>query len=35
MFPLQSVLLPGMPLVLRIFEPRYLLMFERVLEGSG
>lgn len=34
-FPLQSVLLPGMPLVLRIFEPRYLLMFERVLEGSG
>ena len=34
-FPLQSVLLPGMPVVLRIFEPRYLFMFERVLEGSG
>lgn len=34
-FPLQSVLLPGMPLILRVFEPRYLLMFERVLEGAG
>ena len=34
-FPLQSVLLPGMPVVLRVFEPRYLFMFERVLEGSG
>lgn len=33
--PLQSVLLPGMPTVLRIFEPRYRVMFERVLEGEG
>lgn len=34
-FPLQSVLLPGMPLFLRIFEPRYRVMFDRVLQGSG
>lgn len=32
MFPLGSVLLPGMPLPLRLFEPRYLAMLGDVLE---
>lgn len=31
MFPLGSVLFPGMPLPLRIFEPRYLEMLSLVL----
>ncbi len=35
-FPLHSVLFPGGPLVLRIFEPRYLDMISRCLrEESG
>ena len=34
-FPLESVLLPGMPLSLRVFEPRYLVMMRRVLDGEG
>lgn len=32
MFPLGSVLLPAMPLALRVFEPRYLTMLVEVLE---
>ncbi len=32
MFPLGSVLFPHTPLVLRIFEPRYLTMIGRLLE---
>ena len=32
MFPLGSVLLPHMPLALRLFEPRYLMMLGRLLE---
>lgn len=32
MFPLSSPLLPGMPLPLRLFEPRYLEMLQVVLE---
>lgn len=36
LFPLHSVLFPGGPLVLRIFEPRYLDMVSRCLrEESG
>lgn len=31
MFPLGSVLLPGMALPLRVFEPRYVAMMDRVL----
>ena len=31
MFPLGSVLLPGMPLPLRVFEPRYVAMLSAVL----
>ncbi|WP_226924916.1 LON peptidase substrate-binding domain-containing protein [Georgenia satyanarayanai] len=31
MFPLGSVLLPGMPLPLRVFEPRYIAMLASVL----
>ena len=31
MFPLGSVLFPGMPLPLRVFEPRYLAMLSSVL----
>lgn len=31
MFPLGSVLLPGMPLPLRVFEPRYVAMLASVL----
>jgi len=33
MFPLGSVLLPHMPLGLRLFEPRYLRMLGELLEG--
>ena len=32
LFPLKTVLMPGMVLPLRIFEPRYRLMMQRVLE---
>jgi uncharacterized protein len=31
MFPLGSVLLPGMPLPLRVFEPRYIAMLSSVI----
>ena len=34
MFPLGSVLFPGMPLPLRVFEPRYLAMLSSVLEQT-
>lgn len=34
MFALQSVLLPGSPLPLQVFEPRYLAMLETVVEGD-
>jgi uncharacterized protein len=34
MFPLGSVLLPHTPLVLRIFEPRYLTMLGRLLDDD-
>lgn len=33
-FPLGSVLLPGMPLALRVFEPRYLELMRDVLAGE-
>lgn len=33
MFPLGSVLLPHMPLALRLFEPRYLVMLGQLLDG--
>ena len=32
MFPLSRPLMPGMPLPLRLFEPRYLAMLEAVLQ---
>lgn len=34
MFPLGSVLFPGMPLPLRVFEPRYVAMLAAVLGGT-
>ena len=34
MFPLGTVLLPGQPLPLHVFEPRYLALVERCLEAS-
>ena len=34
MFPLQSVLLPGAPLPLQVFEPRYLAMLDTVVGGD-
>lgn len=34
MFPLGSVLFPGMPLPLRVFEPRYVEMLSSVLGGT-
>ncbi len=34
LFPLNTVLLPGMVLPLRIFEPRYRMMMRRVLAGE-
>ncbi|MGV8846714.1 LON peptidase substrate-binding domain-containing protein [Tessaracoccus sp.] len=34
MFPLGSVLFPGMPLPLRVFEPRYVAMLSSVLLGT-
>ncbi|MCW2811659.1 MAG: peptidase [Friedmanniella sp.] len=35
MFPLGAVLFPHMPLRLRVFEERYLLMLSRLLEAEG
>ena len=35
MFPLGSPLLPGQPLPLQVFEPRYLAMLRDVAEGEG
>ncbi len=35
MFPLGRVLLPGEALPLRVFEPRYYEMMDRVVAGSG
>ena len=35
MFALESVLLPGLPLPLHVFEPRYLAMLETVIEGDN
>lgn len=35
MFPLSHVLLPGMPLPLHIFEPRYRQLLADVQEGPG
>jgi Lon protease-like protein len=34
MFPLGSVLFPGMPLLLRVFEPRYVAMLSSVLGAT-
>lgn len=34
-FPLESVLLPGLPLALRLFEPRFLALLDRVLADDG
>jgi Lon protease-like protein len=34
MFPLGSVLFPHMPLSLRVFEDRYVVMLSRVLQGE-
>ena len=34
LFPLHTVLFPGIPLHLHIFEPRYLLMIKRCLENN-
>jgi Lon protease-like protein len=35
LFPLETVLLPGGPLALRVFEPRYLDMVARCLRGEN
>jgi Lon protease-like protein len=35
LFPLKTVLFPGGPLALRVFEPRYLDMVARCLRGSN
>lgn len=35
MFPLGTVLLPGQPLPLQVFEPRYLTMLRDVAAGGG
>ena len=35
LFPLQTVLFPGGPLQLRVFEPRYLDMVARCLRGTN
>jgi Lon protease-like protein len=32
MFPLASVLFPAMPVALRVFEDRYMVMLSRVLQ---
>ena len=35
MFPLGSVLFPGMPIQLRVFEQRYLIMLDQMLRGGS
>jgi Lon protease-like protein len=35
LFPLKTVLFPGGPLALRVFEPRYLDMVARCLRGAN
>jgi Lon protease-like protein len=35
LFPLNTVLFPGMPMRLHIFEERYKVMMRQVLEGDG
>jgi Lon protease-like protein len=35
LFPLRTVLFPGMPLPLRIFEDRYRVMIRELLENGG
>ncbi len=35
LFPLRTVLFPGMPLPLQIFEPRYRVMTKELLESGG
>ncbi|WP_415830929.1 LON peptidase substrate-binding domain-containing protein [Janibacter anophelis] len=35
MFPLGTVLLPGNPLPLQVFEPRYLAMLRDIAGGDG
>ncbi|MGE0080373.1 MAG: LON peptidase substrate-binding domain-containing protein, partial [Thiohalomonadaceae bacterium] len=35
LFPLHTVLFPGGPLALRVFEPRYLDMIGRVVKDGG
>jgi uncharacterized protein len=34
LFPLQTVLYPGLPIPLHVFEDRYRRMFKRVLDGD-
>jgi uncharacterized protein len=34
LFPLQTVLYPGLPIPLHVFEDRYRKMFKRVLDGE-
>jgi uncharacterized protein len=34
LFPLQTVLYPGLPIPLHVFEDRYRQMFKRVLDGE-
>jgi hypothetical protein len=34
LFPLSTVLYPGLPIPLRVFEERYRQMFDRVLDGE-
>jgi Lon protease-like protein len=34
LFPLQTVLYPGLPIPLHVFEERYRKMFARILEGE-
>jgi uncharacterized protein len=34
LFPLQTVLYPGVPIPLHVFEDRYRQMFARVLDGE-
>jgi Lon protease-like protein len=34
LFPLQTVLYPGLPIPLHVFEDRYRQMFQRVLDGE-
>lgn len=35
LFPLDTVLFPGMPIQLHIFEPRYILMLNTCIEKGG